>query len=649
MYSNKQRRSVADRFEALYRQWRRDTDCVVRQGVLMTKNDSDDFHRMLLTYSLIVIEICEDINLGTVVRWANYCATMDVYHFGRMLKDYTDWLLTAKVKKQTYKDFCEFQAQLQRQYLGSCPKMLVGPVKWLIRQYTTSYDAESFKQVYQFLAFPGRLAFRELPLDDEAISKYVELEERVKNTIWSNRTELELQSVITGWFGDFDFSDFRPRHGSGAVSEHRDDKNKFCLYDKYKLISYTSSHLYCLQQIDSKTHYLCGEEPITKNKGISTLTSVPKSILTRRWICKEPATNMYLQKGVMHLMYDYICEHKFLKRVIPLRSPEQNARMARDGSVTGEYATIDMSDASDTIPFKLVKRIFAGTPLWIPFLKFRTSYIRIPGEKEPRKLHKNAPMGSALCFPTMCTLIAALCYVAIMRSGCTPKSDDFSVYGDDIVIRVQFLDELLALLKEVGFIVNTSKSFTTGPFRESCGGEYYDGMDVTPVRIPRKFNNDCMMWEARSFSWYDKYVSYEVINDRIELINRLYDFKFIAARFQLLRELFVEVPRRLWPPFSADGSVGIKSADATNFHLLPGDYHHDYQLEQYTFGDTISPNRHINDAEEDYELIRLSEWYTQYCHDASLSSLSYLYAVDRVANVDRSTPIWEERISPLQL
>jgi hypothetical protein len=57
------------------------------------------------------------------------------------------------------------------------------------------------------------------------------------------------------------------------------------------------------------------------------------------------------------------------------------------------------------------------------------------------------------------------------------------VYGDDIIVPVEFTHHVVEMLETFGFRVNLSKSFWTGKFRESCGKEYYDGEDVSIVRI----------------------------------------------------------------------------------------------------------------------------------------------------------------------
>ena len=64
-----------------------------------------------------------------------------------------------------------------------------------------------------------------------------------------------------------------------------------------------------------------------------------------------------------------------------------------------------------------------------------------------------------------------------------------SVYGDDIVVPSASVGFLREVLYYVGFEFNEKKShYGLSKFRESCGGHFFDGHDVTPlyVRSPLK-------------------------------------------------------------------------------------------------------------------------------------------------------------------
>jgi hypothetical protein len=57
------------------------------------------------------------------------------------------------------------------------------------------------------------------------------------------------------------------------------------------------------------------------------------------------------------------------------------------------------------------------------------------------------------------------------------------VFGDDIIVPTDVYPVLTSLLTTCQLKVNTSKSFDHGKFRESCGMDAYDGIDVTPAYV----------------------------------------------------------------------------------------------------------------------------------------------------------------------
>jgi len=122
----------------------------------------------------------------------------------------------------------------------------------------------------------------------------------------------------------------------------------------------------------------------------------------------------------------------------------------------------------------------------------------IDGELTP--LHVLSTMGCGFTFSVMTLTLAALCYGVIRVYG--KKQDQFSVFGDDIVLPTYLAGTLMELLGDVNFIVNNEKSFTSGDFRESCGGDYRAGKDVTPVYI-RSFST-----ESDVYSIFNRLVLY---------------------------------------------------------------------------------------------------------------------------------------------
>lgn len=201
---------------------------------------------------------------------------------------------------------------------------------------------------------------------------------------------------------------------------------------------------------------------------------VPKTAMTMRSIAVEPTLNTFLLKGV-----DQIFRRR-LKRVgLDLSNQEQNKRMAWLGSLEWEsddpYCTIDLSSASDTISIMCVRDLLPEE--WFTVLDDLRSRYRESG-KGVQLYEKFVTMGNGFCFPLQTLIYASFCVAASAAVGVKP---DFRVYGDDIVVRKSVFSKVMELLEFYGFVTNKRKTFSEGPFRESCGGDYHQGTNVRPI------------------------------------------------------------------------------------------------------------------------------------------------------------------------
>lgn len=222
------------------------------------------------------------------------------------------------------------------------------------------------------------------------------------------------------------------------------------------------------------------------------LFTVPKSTDIDRCAAKEPDLNMYLQKGVGN----YI--RRRLKRFgIDLNDQSINQRLAREGSITGRLATIDLSSASDSISTSVVAEFLPL--LWFGFLSdLRSPETNIDGEWHQN--HMFSSMGNGFTFELESLLFWAVSSSVRDLSGCRGV---VSVYGDDLIVESEIFSNLSWVLEFLGFSVNLSKSFATGFFRESCGGHYYDGYDISPfyVRKPLRRVRDAINLANQIRKW----------------------------------------------------------------------------------------------------------------------------------------------------
>ena len=211
----------------------------------------------------------------------------------------------------------------------------------------------------------------------------------------------------------------------------------------------------------------------------SRLAFVPKSAKTFRSIAVEPSLNQMFQLGVG----DHIASR--LRRVgIDIKDQTRNQRLAREGSITGALATLDLSSASDTISIGIVRHLL---PLdWYSLLKYGRSGHYMDGDRRCL-FSKFSSMGNGFTFPLETLIFYALSVASCEALGlCT---ENVSVYGDDIIIPTEGYDLLKEVLHASGFLLNTDKSFYSGEFRESCGADYLSGIDIRPCYVKDIF--DC--------------------------------------------------------------------------------------------------------------------------------------------------------------
>jgi hypothetical protein len=227
----------------------------------------------------------------------------------------------------------------------------------------------------------------------------------------------------------------------------------------------------------------------------SKVISVPKTMKTPRLIAVEPTCMQYVQQGLLRLFVETFQNkrHKTLWKMFDFFDQTPNQRFARRASISGSHATLDLSEASDRVNMWHVRTLFQDHPLLLEaVLACRSSKASVPGFGEIT-LSKFASMGSALCFPieSMVFMTAIFTGIALCLNRPMNEKDikffssQVRVFGDDLIVPQRFTRSVVETLDLLGFKVNSSKSFWTGKFRESCGKEYYDGFDVSIVKVRR--------------------------------------------------------------------------------------------------------------------------------------------------------------------
>jgi hypothetical protein len=352
---------------------------------------------------------------------------------------------------------------------------------------------------------------------------------RVSALLWSDvlqRVDNDLYREQAGpRISDPEWPYLRPKHGPGATADRKSGNRKFDFTEwsqrlerTFPFGEYALPNWRYYSRLDRVDFLEPGSE-----RPVRVIT-VPKTLKTPRIIAIEPSYMQYMQQGVKDLLVQSIRDDYVMGRIVGFDDQWRNNHLAMKGSKTKSLATLDLSEASDRVSNQLVRTMFDRWPhLFEAVDATRSRRADVPGHGVIR-LAKYASMGSALTFPVEAMVFATVVFIGIEESLGRPLSRrDISslrkrvrVYGDDIIVPAEYALSVTDCLESYGFRVNSNKSFLSGSFRESCGKEYYDGHDVSVVRIRHVVvNHD--MWELPSSR---KFV--QEIESTVALRNRFY-------------------------------------------------------------------------------------------------------------------------------
>lgn len=218
----------------------------------------------------------------------------------------------------------------------------------------------------------------------------------------------------------------------------------------------------------------------------SRLAFAPKNADISRVTCTEPILNMLFQKGVSGVVEARLRE---VYGIDLSTQPDKNRELARIGSLTDRFCTIDLKSASDLISLRMIGEMFPKEPVnWL--LRCRSPKTVLPDGSEV-ELYMLSSMGNGFTFSIMttlfCCLVAATYKVLGIKTQRPFRNNlgNFAVFGDDLIVEKRAYGPLCDCLEALGLVVNRDKSFFEGPFRESCGADYISGVDVRGVYLKR--------------------------------------------------------------------------------------------------------------------------------------------------------------------
>jgi hypothetical protein len=354
-------------------------------------------------------------------------------------------------------------------------------------------SVEAIRAIRQICHLHGKL--KELPTPERveaALNGYVDTDNQVSQVLPADLLAEFRRAARQAWGPDFSrmeshvyHTGFLPgaKHGPGAVAEKLPSNQKWNRKEwTERLERYFRSTEFLEYDIANEGDDILlhppGSEPPAR------VVCVPKTAKAPRVITIEPVYNQFVQQGLMSLFTAWMYEHP----QVSFEFREPNMQLAKAGSVDGSLATIDLSEASDRISLRLVKELFGDHKYLLgAILSCRSMTSELPDGSRV-SLRKFASMGSALTFPIQTLVFATIARMAVERTsaGWPGKTTAIRVYGDDIIVPTYAALETMFLLEAFGLKVNHNKSFWSGNFRESCGGEYFKGSDVSVVRARKR-------------------------------------------------------------------------------------------------------------------------------------------------------------------
>ncbi len=347
----------------------------------------------------------------------------------------------------------------------------------------------------------------------DAMLGYLQVDEEVSKWDWNTDIQRETfeRLALLLWgdvLSDLDRKiwdgELIPKHGPGNTADRLFGNEKYRqtewpleLEGVFSYIEYALPNLRYALEVDRVSFLEPGTEHPVR------VIAVPKTLKSQRIIAIEPTCMQFMQQAVQDVMVQNLestviaseARHNVAEGFVGFSSQNPNRAMACKGSRDGSLATLDMSEASDRVSNKHVLSLLSKWPnasKAIQAVRSKKAYVKGEGEIT---LAKYASMGSALTFPLEAMVFTTVIFQGIekalnrrlTRRDLFDLKGQVRVYGDDIVVPVEYVGCVIAELESFGFKVNKAKSFWNGKFRESCGGDYYDGHWVTPVYVRRVF------------------------------------------------------------------------------------------------------------------------------------------------------------------
>lgn len=364
-------------------------------------------------------------------------------------------------------------------------------------------NAQLFRDDYVATNFLSKSSFLETSFDRKAVAfkKFHEYEALCNHTnrrfenpnldplnhgasVWLlNATKRKISMIL----GDFDGEEFVDNANWGPGVSTLLKGEEVSGYNKFHAERGITRDLYSLIVDWFPVAYPSWADHLSRSYGESwavfqdgnSIVTVPKNSKTDRVIAIEPGINLWFQKAVGSMI------RRRLRRFgIDLNDQSKNSSLAQKASIDSFLATVDFSSASDSISTAVVRELLP--PRWFLLLDTLRSKRGIDENGSALIWNKFSSMGNGFTFELESLIFFAAASAVNEYLG---QDGTISVYGDDVILPSSSVQQYAEFCAFLGFRVNSSKSFSSGCFRESCGSHYYSGVDCKPIFLKEKLSN----------------------------------------------------------------------------------------------------------------------------------------------------------------
>jgi len=337
--------------------------------------------------------------------------------------------------------------------------------------------------------------------DAAALVKFQAINAGMSDLPWDFSASSEVESVFYDYFKDnllktlqpdesgcFDLETIREHMGPGPGAAQKADSTWMVSKLFESPMSYTNQDLirYYRAALVETGAWADAERHRNDRFGFvrvegGKLFFAPKNAEISRTCCTEANLNLLMQMAIGSFLELRLQKHFGISLST---QPDNNRELARIGSIDGSFGTIDLVSASDSIALQPWKCYFPKGFLKT-FMEMSRSETAVLPDGSKVGLRMISTMGNAFTFPLQTVIFACVVRSVYQMMGfpSTCPKREFGVFGDDIIVRREAYDFVIRMLQKLGFSVNVGKSFNTGLFRESCGHDYFSGVNVRGVYI----------------------------------------------------------------------------------------------------------------------------------------------------------------------